>query len=606
MLSSQHSDLIRLMGPTFSGTKDDFGKEIQDMCPLSFDRINEGQPFSSDFLLSRLPIELTWHVVKQIAKEDLKILALVNRDCRQLARSRQFAVIELDYSERAISILDALVKEHEERSKNKGKTIAPSIGACVRKIAVATKPGWITQHHKVEISEEFLALDASVKQKRLDQACDAFFGTYRAKLNLIISSTQSLPRLESLTWTDNAPVDGSFFNAVISSNIRHLVLDRLPLGKWDPLDLLSRNCMWRLESLYLNLVSVMKEDSPTESLTGRLLCLASPTLKSLTWESLDLLSKSVVQLPGLDDYPSFRKLQNLRIGNLVRYEPGWLDVLIQPGGSSPIRCLEIDICSSQMAIDFFCKCGYLPNLETFVWSSSDLTMSNPSLAFLQANTHLRKLKIDGAAPGFLEERVLPLLCRQFVGLTSLSIRWPEDLDHIPQSALDQISSLQGLQQLCLSTGCQFGWKCSWVIDHGAIQNCVQHLPNLRKLAFSRDTYTDQVPHAQIQMNPERYYENKRLRNYNNLIALPHFQDGDIEKKLELAWEMQHRNDMVALATEYAGTLAKLEWILLGQRPLRIDRSVAGIARPVPLSTDRDDCWTYLKQLFGGVNNYPFE
>ena len=108
-----------LMHPTFSGTKDDFGKEIHDLCPLSFDRINEGQPFSSDFLLSRLPIELTWHIVKQVAKEDLRNLALVNRDCRQLARSRQFATVELDDSDRAISTLDTLVKEYEERLKKK-------------------------------------------------------------------------------------------------------------------------------------------------------------------------------------------------------------------------------------------------------------------------------------------------------------------------------------------------------------------------------------------------------------------------------------------------------------------------------------------------------
>ncbi|KAF9733855.1 hypothetical protein PMIN01_08198 [Paraphaeosphaeria minitans] len=607
MLSSQHSDLMRLMLPTFSGTKDDFGKEIQDLCPLSFDRINEGRPFSSDFLLSRLPIEITWHIVKQVAKEDLGNLALVNRDCRQLARSRQFATIELDYSDRAISILDTLIKEYEERFENKDKTTAPSIGACIRKITVATKPEWITQHHKVESSEEFLALDAGVRHERLDQACEAFFGTYRPKLNLIISNAQVLPRLESIVWADTAPVDGTFFNAVISSNIRHLVLARVPLGKWDSLDLLSRSCEWRLESLYLSMVSVTKQDPPIGLATCSLLCLASPTLKSLTWASFDLHSKSVVQLPeSVNEYPSFRKLQDLRVESLTRYEPGWLNVLIQPGGFSPIRSLEIDICSNERVVDFFCKCGYLPKLETFVWSSPDSKMSNPPLAFLQANSHLRKLKIDGAAPGLLEDKVLPLLCRQFASLTSLSIRWPENLDHVPQSALEQISSLQGLQQLCLSTGCRFGWKHSWVIDHGAIRNCVQHLPDLRKLAFSRDTYAEQVPHAQAGMDPAHYYEDKTLRNFSNLIARPYFQEGDISKKLELAWEMQHRNDMVALAAEYAETLAKLEWIFLGQRPMRIDRTATGKAKPVPLSTDRDDCWTYLKQLFGRGNDYTFE
>lgn len=414
---------MRLMIPTFSGTQDNFGKEIQEPCPLLFDRINEGQPFSSDFLLSSLPIELTWHIVKQVAEEDLGNLALANRDCRQLARSRQFAVIELDYSDRAVGILDVLVKEYEERSKNQGKTVAPFMGACIRKITVATNPGWITHRHKVDLLEEFLALDTDVREERLDQACETFFGSYRPKLNLVLSNARVLPRLESLTWTDSAPVDGSFFSAIISSNVRHLILQRVPLGKWVPLDLLSSNCKWRLESLYLDMVTVLEQDSPTSSLVCNLLCLALLTLKSLTWASLNTQSRSPVLLPSsINEHPSFRQLQDLQIKCLTRYEPGWLDLLIQPGFSSLIRSLEIDISSNEKVADFFCKCGYLPNLETFVWSDSSFKMSNPSLSFLQANPYLQKLKIDGAAPGFLKEEVLPLLCRQFTSLTSLSLR----------------------------------------------------------------------------------------------------------------------------------------------------------------------------------------
>jgi hypothetical protein len=97
MLSIQHSDLTNLLLPSFSGTTDNFGKEIVRPFPLSFDRINEGQPFSTNFLLSRLPLELVWHVIKLVNDGDLGSLALVDRDCRQLARSHQFATIKLDY-----------------------------------------------------------------------------------------------------------------------------------------------------------------------------------------------------------------------------------------------------------------------------------------------------------------------------------------------------------------------------------------------------------------------------------------------------------------------------------------------------------------------------
>jgi hypothetical protein len=162
MLSIQHSDLTNLLLPSFSGTTDNFGKEIVGPFPLSFDRINEGQPFSTNFLLSRLPLELVWHVVKLVNDEDLGSLALVNRDCRQLARSRQFATIKLDYSDSAIGILGVLVNECKERSENNSKTRPPSIGACIRSITVAADHRWITRRHKIELSEEFLALETGI------------------------------------------------------------------------------------------------------------------------------------------------------------------------------------------------------------------------------------------------------------------------------------------------------------------------------------------------------------------------------------------------------------------------------------------------------------
>jgi hypothetical protein len=55
-------------------------------------------------------------------------------------------------------------------------------------------------------------------------------------------------------------------------------------------------------------------------------------------------------------------------------------------------------------------------------------------------------------------------------------------------------------------------------------------------------------------------------NHSNLTTCLYSQGRDVVKKLEVACEIQHRNDMAALTTEYARTLAKLEWIFLGQRP----------------------------------------
>ncbi|KAF2266122.1 hypothetical protein CC78DRAFT_615428 [Lojkania enalia] len=604
MLSPQHRDLMDLMTPTFSGMKNNFGKEIEDLIPLSFDRINEGQPFSSSFLLSRLPIELVWHIIKLVPQEDLGNLALVNRDCRQLARSRQFASIKLDYSDSAIGILGVLVKEHEERSESYGKTKLPSIGACIRKITVATNPRWITYRHKVEISEEFTQLEVGVRKAILDEACKAFFGEYAVKIGMVLSNIQVLPHLEYLLWTDRAPVDKKFFEMIISSNLRHLTLRRVSVNKEFSLDPSSDQCRWRLSSLYLDVIWSTwsdKEDVTTSLLICNLLCLAAPTLESLTWACFNIRSSPSVQLPSsVSGNPSFRRLQDLKIESFVQCDPAWLDILIQPGSSSPIRFLEVDISRNPKTADFFNKCGYLPNLEVFVWRG--FKMNNPSLSFLEVNSHIRKLRIDGEAPHFLEEQLLPLLCRRFKNLVSLSLRWPEDHDHIPQSALDQISTLHGLEQLCLSAGRFIGWRHSWVINHNTMQNCVRSLRCLRKLAFSRDTYIEQNSETQVEGDPERYYEDRLPRNLTVLIDHPFFREGDTTKKLELAWEMQHRNDMVAVAARYASLLPELEWVYLGQHPMRIDRSLTGITKPIPLSTERDDCWTYLQRMFGREND----
>jgi hypothetical protein len=591
-----------LMLPYFSGTKDDFGKKVTQPFPLSFDRINEGQPFSTNFL-SRLPLELVWHIVKLVDNEDLGSLALVNRDCRQLARSRQFATIKLDYSDSAIGILGILVNECEERSKNAGRTRVPSIGACVREINFATDPRWITNRHQIELSEEFRNLETGIRTARLDHACDAFFGVYMPNISLIFSNALVLPRLESLMWADQTPMNGTLLEAIVSLSLRYLVLQRVSIGEEVCFDVLRKHCRWRLETLQLDLASSPRKDIPTAPLVCGLLCLASPILKSLAWTSLDIGSTSFVQPPDLaNDSPSFLRLKDVYIGDFTQYDPAWLDILVQPGGPSPIRFLEINICRNEVVSDFFRKCGYLPNLEIFVWRCIAFKVTSPSLDFLQANSHIRKLRIEGAMHGLLEEKLLPLLTRRFGNLNSLSVRWPEDQNYIPATALDQLSNLRNLEQLCLSAGCQAGWRHSWVIDHNAMLDCLRHLTSLRKIAFCRDTYTERIFNSQIEGDPEQYYEDRTLRRLDTMLARPYFQEGNIDEKLDRAWEMQHLHDMVKLAARYATILPELEWIYLGQRPIQIVRTPSGTTKCVPSSTVRDNCWTYLRKMFGNPNS----
>lgn len=103
-------------------------------------------------------------------------LALVNRDCRQLARSRQFASIQLDYSDSSFALITALTAAGKERSENKGFSVSPSLGACTRRITVATHPGWVSHQHRITLDEDFAALEEAVQEARLEKATSMFFG----------------------------------------------------------------------------------------------------------------------------------------------------------------------------------------------------------------------------------------------------------------------------------------------------------------------------------------------------------------------------------------------------------------------------------------------
>ena len=137
---------MQLMMPRFSGSKDKYGKEIVPPLPLSFDRVMEGRPPSTSALLFGLPDEILSTIIQFVDQDVLKLLALVNSDCRQWARSVQFNSICLDYSPSSIGILHLLLKEAEERISGTkiGMTLRPAMGACIRRITFADKfwPFW--------------------------------------------------------------------------------------------------------------------------------------------------------------------------------------------------------------------------------------------------------------------------------------------------------------------------------------------------------------------------------------------------------------------------------------------------------------------------------
>lgn len=171
-------DILSLLMLMFSGSKDDYGKEVVPPLPLSFDRVLEGRSPQSTAPLLKLPFEILGVILHHVEPASLASLALISRDFRQLARSRQFASIQLDYSDASFALITALAVEGQQGAKNEGFTESPSLGACIRRITVATHPGWVSHRHHIALDEDFAALEEAVQTARLEKASERYFDYY--------------------------------------------------------------------------------------------------------------------------------------------------------------------------------------------------------------------------------------------------------------------------------------------------------------------------------------------------------------------------------------------------------------------------------------------
>lgn len=100
-------------------------------------------------------------------------LALVSRDCRHLARSRQFASIQLNFSDASLGLIKAVLAEGVERTDNEGSTVLPSLGACIRRIKVLPHPHWLAHWPEIAPDDDYFALAKYAQEQQ-----ELFFGFY--------------------------------------------------------------------------------------------------------------------------------------------------------------------------------------------------------------------------------------------------------------------------------------------------------------------------------------------------------------------------------------------------------------------------------------------
>ncbi|KAL8738697.1 MAG: hypothetical protein Q9190_007962 [Brigantiaea leucoxantha] len=575
-------DIIELLISTFSGQKDDYGKETVPPIPLLFDRVCEGRNPASNAPLFFLPFEILSQILHHVPDTSLASLAQVNSDCRQLARSRQFTSILLDYSDQALALVAKLLAEGDERSNGGGLTKNPGLGPCIRRITISTRPEWIVDRHHIELSEEYATVPKAEQNRRRSAANDAYFNRYLLSIQKILSDQTILPHLELVDFQDRIVLNQSFFVDIANSKVQHLRLGRIMVNETIAIDYqaLQPGQSWPLRSLNLDIYAIpnaSKDACSTLSLS--LLHLCAPTLESFDWQ---ILMAGKLQTRQLGPHPQFPSLRALRLPFLNIDDDALLRELIHDN----LQALEVQIDLKPTMATFFERRGRVPALKTFVWPSQ--LKESQSLSFLAANPGLSKLSMPKEAPeDLLNSRVLPLLVRSFSRLTSLCLVW--DCKSISSSALEQISKIRTLEQLRLSAGCQFGWRHDWLIDHGDMQELLPALPLLRTLAFSRDSYDNGV-----NINCDRYYESK-------YTCLEDLMDSNWSEE---AFEKKHRDRMLHEGDIYFASISRLKFLFFGMIPMGSRQGMSGKKTARALTAERDECETLLRETFGWKGILP--
>jgi hypothetical protein len=582
--------ILNLMMPMLRGGKDDFGREEVPPLPLLLDRVSEGLLPRSNAPFFKVPSEVLAEIVQFLDPESLASLALVNRDCQQLARSRQFASVLLDYSDSSLCLIQKLGLEGEDRSKSPhGAASQPTIGACIRRITLATDANWVSHRHNINLlddSDEEGEDKAKKKGKRMADASHLFFDKYLPLVILLLAWPPILPHLELFDWEDKVVIPRFALETLARSSVRHLKLFRVLIDEEFELPDASTSVGWPLQSLYMEVhwnVFGKNLRGSTAPLCASILRLSAPTLVSLNWETA--IDHSVHSfIAGSKEPPKFPHLRELRLGNIKFADSLTLDALLEGN----LVSLMADTDQTDIHRHCFQNRGTIRSLETFIWETFHIP-ANHRLTFLRANSQLSKLSVPYPAPPvLLDTQLLPLLSSNFKNLRSLCLVW-EGVE-IPDSALNIISTLETLEQIHLSAGEQLGWRHDWLINHESMRSFLRPLPYLRKLAFSRDSYDSGVVGSLV----SHYYEEASFD-----VGTVDFEEGETRHAI---WERVHRKRILDEATKYADSLPKLEWLYFGQIPMSVKRidGLEGKRYAVPLSTERDSCWTLLREMFGGV------
>lgn len=446
--------------------------------PLTLDRVLEGRPIvAQDSPLLRLPVMILSDIIKYIETdmETLKSLALVNSDCRQLAQSCQFAIVNLDYSIRSYRLFGALIREATERSITKDSvTRQPSIGACIRYLTASSKhsrdeSNMIARMRPRAANEGDDEDEDDEDDDEDDDGFDLFhiesslsihqwrdlFSNVTSKVGEIYEPSMilvvtRLPHLESFNWTGTPTIDRYLCIGLGASGIRHLKLHGFLESEAVRVELEGTHS-WPLLSLdiQVDLSYIDRARSSNSSpFFSSLFQACSSTLRYLKFSH-----RSIPLLPLLEPVSlsaQFPSLCFLYIERWTLLSRSTLQSFLQ---SQRLSTLAVNF-SDLTTRDCLDQAGNYPELHTFIWTS-DHVPAVASLRFLEQNNQLTAFGTQFFQSPALLERVVCILA-SFANMKALSLIW--DGTTIPDSSLRSMASITSLEDLHLSCGCQVGWK----------------------------------------------------------------------------------------------------------------------------------------------------
>lgn len=446
--------------------------------PLPFERLAAGVASRSQSWLFQLPFDILDEIFNYIPHPSLPFFALASRDCCRLARGRQFANVNLDYSPNSWSLAHGLLSEATLGHYGANQSVrVPRIGPNIRQISICTAKEYIQQYHRTSIWEP-----RSIGAEKLAEI-EGRYKHYVRTVQLVLAS--SLPNIKTIIWADRVSFDAATYQALYESRAQNVVLNEVTADGRFSLD--GCTAVWPIQTLYLGVADVPSHwlRKQASVLCNTLIRLSAPHLESLTWiKQRGTSGTATLFSKNAEDCLQFPALKNIQIFGLGLADSSVLAMLIRSAGQ--LRWLGIQ-CSHLG--DYPSKCGTLSSLESLTWLPLPLEGDDTLLSFLQDNTHLKELHLRKAyATDVLDGILLPLLGSSFKCLTSLFI-----IAHgavLEESSLELIGKIATLELLHLSAGDQ-QFSFQWIVDHEAIRRNLSNLPKLKSLFLSRDVRTVQ-------------------------------------------------------------------------------------------------------------------